>query len=106
DFIVFATGFGPNFDFLAIPEFEGDLNQLRKQQGLSTVSGLHFIGIPYQRSRSSQLIYGSQKDPAYIVSQLRVTQDQVMGYNRMSSSMPLSVSLCPLFLRSWKPPKR
>ncbi|HLT07516.1 MAG TPA: NAD(P)/FAD-dependent oxidoreductase [Cyclobacteriaceae bacterium] len=79
DFIVFATGFVPNFDFIAIPEFEGDLNQLRKQQGLSTVSGLHFIGIPYQRSRSSQLIYGSQKDAAYIVSQLRVTQDQVMG---------------------------
>lgn len=70
DFILFATGFKPNFDFLHIAEFENDLDQLRKQQGLSTVAGLYFLGIPYQRSRSSQLIYGSQKDAAYIVNHL------------------------------------
>ncbi len=71
DFVLFATGFRPNFDFIQIPEFENDLEQLRKQQGISQVPGLFFLGIPYQRSRSSQLIYGSQKDAAYIVDQLR-----------------------------------
>src|SRR5690606_21602456 len=70
DFILFATGFEPNFDFIQIPEFEGDLGQLRKQQGISQVAGLYFLGIPYQRSRSSQLIYGSQKDAAFIVDEL------------------------------------
>ena len=70
DFVLFATGFRPSFDFINIPNFENDLAQLRKQQGLSVVSGLYFLGIPYQRSRSSQLIYGSQKDAAYIVDQM------------------------------------
>lgn len=70
DFVLFATGFQPNFDFISIPEFENDLEQLRKQQGLSVVPGLYFLGIPYQRSRSSQLIYGSQRDAAFIVDQL------------------------------------
>src|SRR5690606_12367782 len=29
DFILFATGFEPNFDFIQIPEFDSDLEQLR-----------------------------------------------------------------------------
>src|SRR5690606_40012298 len=70
DFVLFATGFRPNFNFINIPEFEKDLTKLRKQQGLSVVPGLYFVGIPYQRSRSSQLIYGSQKDAAYVVKNL------------------------------------
>src|SRR5690554_3251957 len=77
DFILFATGFEPNFDCIQIPEFENDLDLLRKQQGFSQVSGLYFLGIPYQRSRSSQLIYGSQKDAAFIVDNLvKVLSDQ------------------------------
>jgi len=77
DFILFATGFKPNFDFIRIPEFENDLHQLRRQKGFSEVSGLYFLGIPYQRSRSSQLIYGSQKDAAFIVDDLvKVLSDQ------------------------------
>ena len=70
DFVLFATGFRPNFEFINIPDFENDLVQLRKQQGVSAVSGLYFLGIPYQRSRSSQLIYGSQKDAAYVVKNI------------------------------------
>lgn len=70
DFILFATGFQPNFDFIKLPEFEGDLALLRKQQGISQIPGLFFLGIPYQRSRSSQLIYGAQRDAAYMVDQL------------------------------------
>lgn len=70
DFVLFATGFLPNFDFIQIPEFENNPDQLRQQEGISQVSGLYFLGIPYQRSRSSQLIYGSQRDAAFIVDQL------------------------------------
>lgn len=70
DFILFATGFKPNFDYIQIAEFENDLNQLREQQGVSKVPGLYFLGIPYQRSRSSQLISGSQKDALFMVEKL------------------------------------
>ncbi|WP_200975778.1 NAD(P)/FAD-dependent oxidoreductase [Echinicola sp. 20G] len=67
DFVLFATGFQPDFSFIQVDGFEHDLNQLREQDGISNISGLYFLGIPYQRSRSSQLIYGSQKDAAFIV---------------------------------------
>ncbi|MEX2594787.1 MAG: NAD(P)-binding domain-containing protein [Anditalea sp.] len=70
DFILFATGFQPNYDFIRLPEFEDDLDQLRKQKGVSQVPGLYFLGIPHQRSRSSQLIYGSKKDAYFIVEQI------------------------------------
>jgi putative flavoprotein involved in K+ transport len=74
DFILFATGFQPNYDFIQVPEFENNLDQLRDQQGVSRVSGLFFLGIPHQRSRSSHLIYGSQKDALFIVEQMEEQQ--------------------------------
>src|SRR5680860_214659 len=40
DFILFATGFHTNYGFLHLPEFEDDLDQLRKQKGVSQVQGL------------------------------------------------------------------
>lgn len=67
DMVVLATGFTPEFGFINISEFENDLEQLRIKQGVSQVPGLYFLGIPYQRSRSSHLIYGSQKDASYMV---------------------------------------
>ena len=70
DFVLFATGFKPNFDFIQITGFENDLEQLRDQHGISQIRGLYFLGIPYQRSRSSQLISGSQKDALFMVEKL------------------------------------
>lgn len=70
DFVLFATGFRPNFDFIRITEFENDLGQLRDRQGVSQVQGLYCLGIPYQRTKSSQLISGSQKDAKFIVDSL------------------------------------
>lgn len=70
DFVLFATGFRPNFDFIQITGFENDLDQLRDRQGISQIQGLYFLGIPYQRSRSSQLISGSQKDALFMVEKM------------------------------------
>ncbi|GAB3648194.1 NAD(P)/FAD-dependent oxidoreductase [Echinicola sediminis] len=68
DFILFATGYQPDFGFIQIDGFENNQEQLRAQQGISAVKGLFFLGIPYQRTRSSHLIYGAQKDAEFIVS--------------------------------------
>ncbi|HLU88331.1 MAG TPA: NAD(P)/FAD-dependent oxidoreductase [Cyclobacteriaceae bacterium] len=71
--VLFATGFKPDFSFIRIDDFEYDLDALRAQQGISKVVGLYMLGIPYQRTRSSHLIYGSQRDAAYIVEKLSQT---------------------------------
>lgn len=65
DIVLFATGFRTDFGFIQIQEFERDLEQLRRQKGISQVSGMYFLGIPYQRLRSSHLIYGSQRDASF-----------------------------------------
>ncbi|WP_157501314.1 flavin-containing monooxygenase [Echinicola vietnamensis] len=67
EFVLFATGFTSDYSFINIEGFENDMEMLRKQQGVSSVSGLYFLGIPFQRSRSSHLIYGGQRDAAFIV---------------------------------------
>ncbi len=48
DFILFATGFKPDFGFIQIPEFERDLEQLRMQKGISNVSGMFFWGFLFK----------------------------------------------------------
>lgn len=68
DFVLFATGFQQDYSFIQIDDFENDMAALRDQQGISRISGLYFVGIPYQRTRSSHLIYGSRRDAEFIVS--------------------------------------
>ncbi|QDH79111.1 NAD(P)/FAD-dependent oxidoreductase [Echinicola soli] len=67
EFVLFATGFLPDYSFVNIEGFENDMDTLRKQHGISKIAGLYFLGIPFQRSRSSHLIYGSQRDAEFIV---------------------------------------
>ncbi|MDN3669597.1 NAD(P)/FAD-dependent oxidoreductase [Echinicola jeungdonensis] len=69
DFVVFATGFYPDFDFIEIEDFENNLETLRENSGLSRVKGLYFLGIPFQRTKSSHLIHGSQKDAKFIIEE-------------------------------------
>lgn len=70
DFVVLATGFLPNYDFIQILGFENNLDQLRAQEGFSLVEGLYFLGIPHQRTRSSTLIFGAQKDAIHLAKHL------------------------------------
>lgn len=69
DFILFATGFTSDYRFIDIEGFEGDASELRKQDGISAVDGLYFLGIPSQRSMSSHLIWGSQRDAEFIIQE-------------------------------------
>ncbi|AWW31339.1 NAD(P)/FAD-dependent oxidoreductase [Echinicola strongylocentroti] len=71
EFVLFATGFRPDYSFVNIEGFESDMDTLREQQGISKIPGLYFLGIPFQRSRSSHLIYGSQRDAEFIVRHAR-----------------------------------
>lgn len=50
DFIIYSEGYHLDHDIFNIPDFEIDLENLRKSQGLDSLPGLYFIGIPYQRN--------------------------------------------------------
>ena len=62
DAVVWCTGFRPDHGWLAI---EGALRpdgQLRQAGGVGEVPGLYAIGLPWMRSRVSELIGGVGRD--------------------------------------------
>ncbi|MFF2479638.1 flavin-containing monooxygenase [Paenibacillus sp. NPDC058071] len=68
--IVWATGFRPDYSWICIPGVLDELGKPHHQRGISTVSGLYFIGLPWQYRRVSALIGGVGEDAAFIVNHL------------------------------------
>ncbi|RNI33131.1 hypothetical protein EFA69_01550 [Rufibacter immobilis] len=68
--IVWATGFRPSYEWLQIPEALGPNGWPLHQQGISPVTGLFFLGLSWQRSRSSALLLGAGRDALFISRQL------------------------------------
>lgn len=70
DAVVWATGFTTDLSWVNIPQLF-DLNGNPKhKKGVSNVPGLYFLGFEWQRSRSSSLIAGTDRDARYIVKRL------------------------------------
>jgi len=53
DFVIYSEGYHLDHEIFNIPDFELDITQIRNDQGISQLSGLFFIGIPYQRNHLS-----------------------------------------------------
>ena len=67
--VVWATGFGPAFQWIKLPIFEPD-GTPRHQRGLTAAPGVAFLGLPWLNSRSSALMGGAGPDARYVVEQL------------------------------------
>ncbi|MBD2714154.1 NAD(P)-binding domain-containing protein [Microvirga sp. STR05] len=67
--IVWATGFGPGFDWIKLPIFEAD-GTPRHHYGLTEARGIAFLGLPWLNSRSSALMGGAGPDARHVVAQL------------------------------------
>ncbi|MBA9078850.1 flavin-containing monooxygenase [Rufibacter quisquiliarum] len=68
--IIWATGFQPDYRWLQIAgAITADGNPLH-EQGLSPVPGLFYLGLSWQRSRSSALLLGAARDAQFIARQL------------------------------------
>jgi putative flavoprotein involved in K+ transport len=70
DFIIYSEGYHLDHELFHIPDFELDLEHLRENQGLSKLSGLYFIGIPYQRNRLSYDVGHAIEDVKLILEKL------------------------------------
>lgn len=81
DAVVWATGYRDTSDWVDIPEVKDHQGNYMHRQGISTVSGLYFIGRPWQRNRASALITGVGDDAAYILAQIdrKLTESAVEG---------------------------
>jgi len=66
--IVFTSGYRPNYtSWVDFPEAFDDLGFPLQEDGSSTVtSGLHFMGVPFQRKRKSATLLGVAEDAAVL----------------------------------------
>jgi len=68
DTVIWASGYRNNYDFIASPELLDDNGQLNpKQLGKN---GFYYLGMPWQTSRASGLIYGAQFDAKAITDRI------------------------------------
>ena len=67
--VVWATGYRPDYAFIAAPVVGEDGWPIRFVASL-TVQGLYFIGVPFQYAFSSMLVAGAGRDAAYVVEQV------------------------------------
>ncbi len=60
--IVWATGYALDFGWLNVPGALDEKGAPVHQNGVSAVSGLYFLGLPWLTSRSSSFIWGAWRD--------------------------------------------
>jgi putative flavoprotein involved in K+ transport len=68
--VVWATGYRPDYSFVAAPVV-GDDGWPVEERGVSpTVPGLYFLGVPFQFAFSSMLVAGAGRDAKYVVDRI------------------------------------
>ncbi len=71
DAVIFATGFRPNFPYLAgLGALDEHGKPLHRKGVSSAVPGLYFVGMSGQRSFRSATLRGVGRDAAYVVRAL------------------------------------
>ena len=77
--VVWATGYRLDFGWLQVPSALDEEQQPVHHQGISVVPGLYFMGLPWQRARSSSLICGVGRDAEFIARDLLGYEPPVLG---------------------------
>jgi putative flavoprotein involved in K+ transport len=68
--IIWATGFHSDYSWMAIPDAFDEQGMPLHHQGISPVNGLFFLGLPWQRRRSSALIGGVGEDAELLLEHI------------------------------------
>ena len=55
-----------DFSWINIPQIFDENGDIRHQRGITPVSGLYFLGLPWQYNRGSALLLGVGKDAEYL----------------------------------------
>ena len=67
--IVWATGYGFDFGWIKMDAFD-HTGRPNHHDGVSTVPGLYFLGLPWLRNRSSSFIWGVWRDAAVLAAHI------------------------------------
>ena len=68
--MIWATGYRPDYAFVAAPIVGEDGYPLEERGVSPTVPGLYFLGVPFQYAFTSMLVAGAGRDASFVVEQL------------------------------------
>jgi putative flavoprotein involved in K+ transport len=71
DAVVWATGFGPDFDWIKLPIFGKGGYPVHHRGVAEGETGLYFLALPFQHTLTSALIGGVGADARYVADHLR-----------------------------------
>jgi len=80
--IIWATGFATDYSWMKVDAFDAN-GKPRHQRGISTESGIYFLGLPWQSRRGSSFIWGVCHDAKYLADQIAI-QRQYLTYRDAS----------------------
>lgn len=69
--IIWATGFATDYSWLKVDAFDAK-GKPQHQRGVSTESGIYFLGLPWQSRRGSSFIWGVWHDAKYVADQIAI----------------------------------
>lgn len=87
--IIWATGFSLDYSWLKVDAFD-EAGKPKHQRGVSTESGVYFLGLPWQSRRGSSFIWGVWHDAKYLadhISTQRTYQDYHMSAQRQAEDV-------------------
>ena len=68
--VIWATGYRPDYAFVAAPIVGGDGWPVEIRGVSPTVPGLYFLGVPFQYAFTSMLVAGAGRDAAFVVERV------------------------------------
>jgi len=96
--IIWATGFATDYSWMKVDAFD-DKGKPRHQRGVSSESGIYFLGLPWQSRRGSSFIWGVWHDARYIADQIAI-QRQYLTYRDAAQREADVVAASPSATRS------
>jgi len=69
--IVWATGFDVDFGWLKVDALDEN-GRPKHERGISTESGIYFLGLPWQSRRGSAFIWGVWQDAKFLADQIKL----------------------------------
>jgi putative flavoprotein involved in K+ transport len=80
--IIWATGFAVDYSWLKVDAFDAN-GKPQHQRGVSSESGIYFLGLPWQSRRGSSFIWGVWHDAKYVADHI-ATQRKYLAYRDAS----------------------
>jgi putative flavoprotein involved in K+ transport len=69
--IIWATGFASDYSWMQVDAFDAK-GKPAHQRGVSTESGIYFLGLPWQSRRGSSFIWGVWHDAKYVADHIAI----------------------------------